>query len=293
MACSVVMYLPHLTLAVLAGVSAAQKEPDLSATAKIFPPGPDANSTLLTIQSPPGPYNVTIREDPNFPNRTIYVPTAINTPVPILAWENGICYKYGRMYSAFLTEIASQGYLVVAPGAPNILDKNMTTAKWQTESIDYALNWKEAPFVVNKEAIAVGGHSCGGMESLRNLANDSNKLIKTGLILNSGGKSEVYNNITAPLLFIHGGDKDIAKVADGNFKYITENLPKLVAFKAVLETGHLGSYWSRPRGGIYAETSVRWLDWQLKGDKEAGKWFEGGVQCGAAKRGWKVESHGI
>jgi hypothetical protein len=284
-----------LALASLASISLAQKEPDLSATAASFPPGPDAKSPLLNIQSAPGPYKVTIREDPNFPNRTIYVPERIglsNASVPVLAWENGICYKYGRMYAAFLTEIASQGYLVVAPGAPNILDKGMTTAKWQLDSIDYAIKWKEAPFKINRNAIAVGGHSCGGIESLRNLAQDANNIIKTALILNSGAADATYDNITAPLLFIHGGEKDVAKGADDNFNYIVDSLPELVAFKAVLETGHLGSFWS-PRGGIYAETSVKWLDWQLKGSKTAQKWFEGGLQSGAAKRGWKVESTGI
>lgn len=197
------------------------------------------------------------------------------------------------MYAGFLTEIASQGYFVVAPGAPNILDKKMTNAKWQLDSIDYALNWKEAPFKINKEAIAVGGHSCGGAESLRNLANDDENLIKTGLILNSGAATSTYDTITAPLLIIHGGEKDTARGAEQNFEYIAENLPQLVAFKAVLETGHLGSYWRRPRGGIYAETSVKWMDWQLKGDKAAQKWFKGGAESEAAKRGWKVESTGI
>jgi hypothetical protein len=289
------MRLSLFALSSLASVSLAQKEPDLSGTAATFPAGPDANSPLLKIQSAPGPYKVTVREDPNFPNRTIYVPERIglsNASVPVLAWENGICYKYGRMYGAFLTEIASQGYLVVAPGAPNILEKGSTDATWQLDSIDYAINWENAPFKINKKAIAIGGHSCGGMESLQNLAKDENNLIKTALILNSGGADATYDKITASLLIIHGGEKDIAKGADDNFNYIVENLPELVTFKAVLETGHLGSFWS-PRGGIYAETSVKWLDWQLKRSKEAQKWFEDGLQSGAAKRGWKVESNGI
>jgi len=283
----------------LASISLAQKgEPDLSSTASRFPPGPDANSTLLKIRIPPGPYSVTIREDPNFPNRTIYVPNPAglrNTSVPILAWENGICYKYGRMYSGFLTEIASHGYLVIVPGPPNQLIKNsMTTAKWQTDSIDYALNWKESPFKINKEAIAVGGHSCGGIESLRNLSKDPTNQIKAALILNSGATDELYDTITSPLLIIHGGDTDVAAPVEDNFNYITRNLPELPVFKAVLETGHLGSFWS-PRGGIYAETSVKWLNWHLKGKKDLqGKqWFSGAEESPAAKRGWKVEVNAI
>jgi hypothetical protein len=290
------MRLSLLTLASIASISFAQTtQPDLSATAATFPPGPDSNSTLLKITTPPGPYNVTIREDPNFPNRTIYVPERValaNKTVPILAWENGICYKYGRMYAAFLTEIASHGYLVITPGPPNQLLKGMTTAKWQTDSIDYALNWKEAPFRIDRQAIAIGGHSCGGIESLKNVANDPSSLIKTALILNSASSDTTFDSITSPLLIIHGGETDIALPVEDNFRYIKENVPDLVAFKAVLQTGHLGSFWSS-RGGIYAETSVRWLDWHLKGERGGRKWFQGAEESGAAKRGWKVESLGI
>jgi len=283
-----------VTVASFAALAAAQ-DPDLSSTASMFPPGPDARSPLLNITIAPGPYMVTIREDPHFPNRTIYVPEkmGLNTSVPILAWENGICYKYGRMYSAFLTEIASHGYLVVVPGRPNTRDKGMTTASWQMESIDYAGNWTTAPFRPDLSRVAIGGHSCGGMESVTNAAADKSKKIKTVLLLNSGGSEAAMKKITAPVLIIHGGDEDLAvPAADENFQLLADESPTLPVFKAVLQTGHLGSFWST-RGGIYAETVVHWLDWQLKGQSWAKNWFVGGEDSPAAKRGWTTESSAI
>jgi dienelactone hydrolase len=261
----------------------------------MFPEGPDAKSPLLAITIAPGPYQVTIREDPHFPNRTIYVPEkmGLNTSVPILAWENGICYKYGRMYATFLAEIASHGYLVVAPGPPNKRVNGSTTAKWQMDSIDYAGAWTTAPFRPDVSRVAVGGHSCGGMESVTNAAADKTKKIKTILLLNSGGSEEKIRQITAPMLIIHGGDEDVAVPASNdNFDLLADEKPTLPVFKAVLETGHLGSFW-KPRGGIYAETVVHWLDWQLKGQTWAKNWFVGGENSPARLRGWSTESSGI
>jgi hypothetical protein len=67
------------------------------------------------------------------------------------------------------------------------------------------------------------------------------------------------------------------------------NLP---AFAANLNVGHGGTY-SRPHGGEFAVVATAWLQWQLKGDREAAKMFEGDP-CGVAKRdGWTVEKKNI
>jgi len=198
------------------------------------------------------------------------------------------------MYAAFLTEIASHGYLVVAPGPPNQRFNGSTTAVFQMESINYAGNWKSAPFKPDVSNVAVGGHSCGGRESILNAASNLQRGIKTVLILNSSGPEESFRSITAPVLIINGGEEDVAvPTSDENFQFIVDEVPRLQAFKAVLETGHLGSFWSVSRGGIYAETVVHWLDWQLKGASWAKTWFAGGEESPAALRGWTTASNGI
>jgi hypothetical protein len=128
---------------------------------------------------------------------------------------------------------------------------------------------------------------------LSNLALDTNKKIATALIYNMAGSDSTFEKVNVPLLLVHGGEEDLAYPAEDNFAYLVENKPELPVFKAVLETGHLGSFWSRPRGGIYAETAVKWLDWQLKGKTAAGDWFKGGDESLAAQRGWNVESSSI
>jgi hypothetical protein len=93
----------------------------------------------------------------------------------------------------------------------------------------------------------------------------------------------------APIIYILGGSADIA-YANGTDDF--KRIDKMPAFMANLDVGHGGTY-ARPHGGEFAPVATAWLDWQLKGDKEAGKLFTGDP-CGLSKQpGWKVEKKNI
>jgi len=270
--------------------------PDLSATAKNFPKGPDAGSPKILNKGPRGRYRAVFREDRAFPNRTIYHPlnVAPGERVPILAWENGLCYLYGRMYQEFLREIASHGYLVVAPGAPNNVTAGRTSQAFQQESVQLARAFgNSAPFSVDTSKVALAGHSCGGGETLRNLATvDTEAQVATGLIFNSGGSQQQIREVVSPMLWVHGGLNDTQETMERNLEYVERERPDLRVALVGLQTGHLGSFWS-PRGGIYAETAVKWLDATLKNDLTSQDYFVGGPNSPAAKRGWEVDSNGF
>ena len=54
--------------------------------------------------------------------------------------------------------------------------------------------------------------------------------------------------------------------------------------------GHGGTY-RQPHGGEFTIPALAWLDWQMKGDKEAAKMFKG-KKCGLLKRkGWTLETN--
>jgi hypothetical protein len=295
------MKLSSLTVAALAAQVSLAQQGDLPGVSAQFPPGKDSNSPVIQIAIPKGPYAVSVESNPAFqPNRTIYLPVGVpaGVPVPIFSWGNGMCAAVGRMYKDFLTEIASHGYLVIAHGninqAYNTTGRNPSyPASWQVESVDMAEKWKNAPIKLDMANVALGGHSCGGGQSAANVAKDGGKRFKTVLVLNSA--SADANDMArskVPLLFFNGGQPDNPKAADLKYATVLKDNPTLPIFKAVLETGHLGSYWS-PRGGIHAETVVHWLDWHLKGDKAAHAWFVGDDKSPAAVRGWKVQSKNI
>ncbi|MBN2684012.1 MAG: hypothetical protein JXR40_01920, partial [Pontiellaceae bacterium] len=72
-----------------------------------------------------------------------------------------------------------------------------------------------------------------------------------------------------------------------------ERINHVPAFAANLNgIGHGGTY-SQPYGGDFAIVATAWFQWQLKGDKEAAKMFEG-ENCGVAQMdGWVVEKKNI
>jgi hypothetical protein len=212
--------------------------PDLSALASMFPKGKDWDSPILNITIPPGPYKVSINASSAFPDRTIYYP--LNTggqKIPVLAWENGMCYRYGLMYYDFLNELASHGYFIIVPGEPTKVAFPQTKKAWQTASIEMAKKWKDsAPFIIDTSKIAVGGHSCGGIESIANLAADTNNQITTAILLNTGGRAEPDElNFRVPTLWIGGGPLDIAyKATQASFAWLKKNKPELSTWKVLL-----------------------------------------------------------
>ena len=67
-------------------------------------------------------------------------------------------------------------------------------------------------------------------------------------------------------------------------------LTHVPAFMANYPVGHGGTY-REAHGGEFTVPALAWLNWQLKGDKEAAKMFEGNP-CGLAQREkWTVEKN--
>jgi hypothetical protein len=126
------------------------------------------------------------------------------------------------------------------------------------------------------------GFSCGGIQAM-GVAGDPRLativMQNTGLIDNGattmGGmtmdKSQLQK-LHTPVIYILGGPSDIA-YANGmdDFQKIN-NVP--VAVANLGNVGHGGSY-AEENGGRAAQAAVKWLDWTLRGDAEAGKWFVG------------------
>ena len=65
-----------------------------------------------------------------------------------------------------------------------------------------------------------------------------------------------------------------------------------VAVANLLGAGHGGTY-SQENGGVAAQVAVNWLDWQLRGDAEAGRMFSG-ANCGLCTDArWAYESKNL
>lgn len=276
-----------------------------------------------------GPYPALKEEDPGLEDHVIYRPADISSvggqKLGLYVWGNGGCSADGASARLHLLEIASHGYVAIAPGrirsgpgatAPQLpsgrgpagdpprLPAPQTYYESLVEAIDWALAENarpESPYYgrIDPEAVAVSGHSCGGLQAIQAGADPR---VATSVVMFSGVFADGSNpiegmtvtkdmlqEIDGPMLYILGGPDDVA-YANGmdDFDKI-EHTPVAVANIGV---GHGGTFWE-PNGGKAAAMTVQWLNWRLKDDEGAAGMFRGG-ECGfCADPDWTFESRNL
>ena len=286
----------------------------LGTACKSGPVAPVASQSKVVEDGGTGPYKVLMLEDPSLEAHTIFAPQDLapfgkKNPLPVLVWGNGACTNSPWEHYKFLNEIASHGFLVIATGYIPMEEKPfrgpMSTSAQQIESIDWAIAQnadKNSPYYgrIDVDHIAAAGMSCGGLQTLDNATDPRLKTImicNSGLFINPGTAvpnmpmpaKERLQEITVPVIYILGGPEDIA-YENGMDDF--HRLVKVPAFAANYPVGHGGTY-RQDHGGEFIVPVLAWLQWQLKGDKEAAKLFQG-ADCGLANReGWTVEKNGL
>ena len=260
-----------------------------------------------------GAYKAIMKEETTLPEHTVFVPQDLSVfggkkLLPVLVWGNGACANSPWEHMNFLNEIASQGYLVLATGIIPMTDEwykgPMSRTEQQIESIDWIIKQNADPASpyynkVDVKNICVAGMSCGGLQTLFNCADPR---IKTLMICNSGlfnqenaGQAvggmpmppkEKLKEIHTPIIYILGGETDIAY---GNGMDDFHRISHVPAYAANFPVGHGGTY-REPHGGEFTVVALAWLNWQLKGDKEAAKLFKNGELKN--RKDWTLETNG-
>lgn len=272
-----------------------------------------------------GPYAVVMEQDPTLPDHTVYRPAdlaAVKGTLPVIAFGNGGCANVGSSYKTFLSEVASHGYLVTAPGpiapapTPGAPPPAGPRAQSKPGQMIAALDWaqKEATRPGSRYArrldlgrVAVMGQSCGGLEAI---AAGKDPRVTTVVVLNSGiirggipnpdGSTRAPSGylpaseadlpgLHTPTVYLIGGPKDQAwRGAEGDFAALT----KIPVFNGNIDVGH-GGTWREPHAGEMGRVALAWLDWRLKGQAEGGKLFTG-TDCGLCKDPrWTVKTRNM
>ncbi len=259
-----------------------------------------------------GPYQAIVTDEATLPNHAIYRPQNLGAlgdrKLPIIAWGNGGCFDNGSGFRWFLSEVASYGFLVIANGSigadpraprsmptrilqPSELPPPATHTAQLLEAIDWALaEGRRAGSALNgklaSEQIAVMGQSCGGVQAIEAAADPR---IKTVMIWNSGllpqptamggGRTlskDDLSKLHTPAAYISGDSVDIAFAnANDDFK----RLSAVPVFRAYERGVTHGGTYGQPNGGEFGGVAVAWLQWQLQGDRHAGRMFTG-ANCG-------------
>lgn len=268
-----------------------------------------ARINLLPDTSGDGPYPSIIEQVADLPNHVVYRPADLSAVGPnglgVFVWGNGGCAADGTSSRFHLSQIASYGYVVIAPGlwrsgpnatagaeAPRQMGANgqmppsPTNAAQLIEALDWVLaeNARSTSAyhgLVDENALAAGGFSCGGVQALT-VAGDPR--LDTIVVQNSGllppeaprlGGMELGKDglqaLHTPVLYFDGGPTDIA-FENGLDDY--NRIDHVPVFWVNTPTGHGGTY-HEPMGGRNAAIVVDWLEWQLRGDASAARTFVG------------------
>ena len=261
-----------------------------------------------------GPYKAIMTEVEGLQAHTVFTPQDLSpfsstSQLPVLVWGNGACTNSPWEHYKFLNEIASYGFIVVATGYIPMDETPyqgpMSTTQQQIESIDWVFQQNEDPKSpyyqkIDVSNICVAGMSCGGLQTLYNCADPR---IKTLMVCNSGlfkmenaaqavggmpmPPKTKLNEIHTPVIYILGGKEDIAYENGMDDFHRISHVP---ACAANFPVGHGGTY-RQPHGGEFSVVALAWLQWQLKGDREAAKMFIG-KDCGLSKRkDWTIEKN--
>ena len=261
-----------------------------------------------------GPYKAIMKEEPTLKEHTVIVPQDLapfgaQKLLPVLVWGNGACANSPFEHMNFLNEIASNGYIVLATGDIPMTDEwykgPMSRAEQQIESLDWIIAQNsdpQSPYYqkVDTKNICVAGMSCGGLQTLYNCADPR---ITTLMICNSGlfkqsnaaqavggmpmPEKSKLKDIHTPIIYILGGKEDIAYENGMDDFHLISHVPAVAINYPV---GHGGTY-RQPYGGEFTIPALAWLNWQLKGDKEAAKMFVGKKPALLQRKDWTIEKN--
>jgi hypothetical protein len=279
---------------------------------------PGDSTPVVIEEGGRGPYKAIAMGEETLPKFTIYRPKNLDgfgpgKKLPVLLWGNGACADSSAMHKLFLNEIASHGFIVFAIGPFSSLlqEPDMKTMRMGTDGISLleALDWavaensrkSSAYFAkLDTDKVAAMGMSCGGLQALE-VSPDPR--IDTSVICNSGVlngpppegfkmpavSKDALKQLHAPIIYIIGGEKDIAYPnAMDDFSRI-EKVPVVMINRDV---GHGGTY-AEPHGGAFSDAAIAWLKWQLSNDAEAALMFRG-KDCGFCRDPeWKIETKNI
>ncbi|PMD42127.1 hypothetical protein L207DRAFT_580802 [Hyaloscypha variabilis F] len=240
-----------------------------------------------------GPYTSYYFADATLTDHTIYQPKTVPTglKLPVLLWGNGACADDGTGFQAFLGEVASYGFFVIADGPINGTESKSTTSAVIKASLEWVTTngGKGAYAQVDTTKIAVSGQSCGGLEAYDLRADP--RIFTIG-IFNSGefaatDSKTVAGSITKPIFYFLGGSSDIA-YANGERDY--SDLPATTpAWLGNYPAGHISTF-INPNAGVVGTAGTRWLQWLLQGNTTAAEYFTG---TGAKKDGWTAVSQNL
>jgi hypothetical protein len=250
-----------------------------------LPAGPAPVMTTYPIEahySAAGPWEVSsgTHRDSSENGYELFYPAHLGTngfKHPILTWGNGT-YATPSLYAGILNQLASWGFVVVAP------TNTMTgTGAEMLAGVQEMLRLNNSPSSIfygklDTNAIGALGHSQGAGGALRTAVN-SNRLIKAAVLIDLPAQvwiskaADAFDpaQLTVPTLFL-GGSEDWLVASPKILRAYYDAVPGQAALLILNGADHLVPQRS---GGRYLGYLTAWMMCQLQGDHYARGAFAG------------------
>lgn len=257
-------------------------------------------------------YNV-VADEAMFQGYTVFYPEDLSAfpkkdKLPVLVMSGPGCVKSAAPFRPFFEEMAAHGYLMIAcgpltmgprpgdapapEGAPRMMTQN--TKEDMLAAIDWAFAENDrtgSPFYgkIDTKHVSVMGQSCGGILCLDIMEDPRITLLtmfNTGLFAAPAGgggfsmgsvqsepKDQVFARLHVPIAYFVGGTDMARPNATDDYPYIND-VPCLLAVREIEGDAHGGTF-REEKGGAFGVAAAAWLDWQLKGRKDAAAKFSG------------------
>ncbi len=282
-----------------------------------------------------GPYPATYAMAPNGMEDVVYQPkdlAAVKGKLGVYIWGNGGCGYDGTSARFHLIEIASHGYVAMAPGEiesgpqappppaagaqrPAPVPGRIATSEKMIAALDWILaeNKREgSPYFgkIDPAQVAFSGHSCGGLIAMTAALDPRAKV----LVLENSGLFKTPMTGAGPNGIMADAVKVMTRMTKADLvKLHTPVLYILGGPQDMAEPNGLDDFEhinhvpvfvadhpGAGHGGLFAEPNgegtkveLDWLDWQLHGDRVAARTFMGKDCTLCRDYRWVVHRKGI
>jgi dienelactone hydrolase len=239
----------------------------------------------------------------------IYRPAEMKAgaPLPIIAWANGGCVRRDATWTTILERWAGEGFFVIAvtslpnadPAAPGrfTVDDQAAAIEWAIRENGSSTSPYANRLDINR--IVAAGNSCGGMTSLALAARDSrvkSVYILSGSSLGPNTTKEaagaLMSKVSAPVLFIVGGEEDIArKPANLDYSLLPDGIAAMVVSRS---SGEHRTVSTDPAiQSDAADIGVNWFRATLHNDQDAIDTLRTTICATCDSKTWSAEIKGL